>query len=429
MDQGFNSLISAYNALILERERLLLSYTLSNPYVKNADARIQSIKDNIFEYLNNTKNSLEISRNELQRNSVQLKGNIRQVPAQERAFLDLSRQQQLKQELYLFLLQKREETAIANTSNIAGIRVIDLPKADKLPFAPQNRTVWSMAFFIAVLLPAIYVYGKDLLSTKVRNRKDIEKRTQVPVIAEINHNLLQEDFITFSDSRSALAEQFRALRTNLQFMLPKAEQKVLMVTSSIPGEGKSFTSLNLAQVLSLTGQKVLLVELDLRKPKLTKLSQAKGNLGVTDYIVRPELELEEIIGIVEGNEKLFFVPAGPIPPNPSELLMSERMQQLLAEAKTNYDMVILDVPPIGAVADAQILSQYADAILYLVRAGKTPYGALEIPDKLVREGKLKNLGIVLNDVNEKDNAYYGYTYYSYGSYGNEEDKSKKWWKR
>lgn len=423
-DPSFSSLMTSYNSLNLERERLLLSYTVDNPYVTNVDQRIESVKQNILEYLRNTRSNLEVSRKEVEKNAGRLQGNIRQVPAQQRTFLDLSRQQQLKQELYLFLLQKREETAVANTSNIAGIRIIDPPKAVNAPFSPKKIVVLFASVLFALVIPIGKIYLEDILNNRVVNRADVEKRTRVPVIAEFSHNTTEVDLVEFKSSRSALAEQFRALRTNLQFMIPRPSDKAILITSGMPGEGKSFTSLNLANIYAVSGKKVLLLEFDLRKPKLSKTYTGLSKVGISNYIVDQSLTLEDMINPVGDTGNLYFGACGPIPPNPAELIMSERVGQMMQEARERFDYIIIDAPPIGAVTDGQLLNAYCDISLYVVRANYTPHELLGLPEDVRKEGKMKNMAIVLNDVSVSAGGYYGYNY----GYYHAEDKKKPWWK-
>lgn len=423
-DRNFVSLLDSYNSLNLERERLLLAYTPDNPFVTNIDIRIASVKQNILEYIRTSRENLEVSKKEIERNTGRLRGNIKEVPAQERQFLDLSRQQQLKQELYLYLLQKREETAVANTSNIAGIRVIDPPKAEAVPFSPKRSFILAAAFLFALIIPVGFVYVQDILNTKVQGRRDIEKRTQVPIIGEFTHNTSGTDLIEFKSSRSALAEQFRALRTNLQFLMPNQGDKVILVTSGMPGEGKSFTSLNLANIFAVSNKKVLLLEFDLRKPKLSKTYTGMNRVGISNYIVDRSLTLDSITNPVGDTGNLFFSACGPIPPNPAELIMNDRVAQIMQEARERFDVIIIDAPPLGAVTDGQLLSEYADVTLHMVRAGYTPHDLVGLPEDIRREGKIRNMAIILNDVGENGGGYYGY---NYGYYHADEAK-KKWWR-
>lgn len=425
-DQAFNAMISDYNDLILERDRLLMGYRPNNPVIKNADQRIQSIKDNIFDYIRNMRNSLAVSKAQIERNAGIVKYDIRKVPEQERAFLDLSRQQQLKQELYLFLLQKREETALANTSSIGGITILDKPKASKQPFSPKSSFIYLGAFVLAMLIPTGKLFLEDSLNTKIRDRKDVEDRTTVPVLAELSHNHSQEELIAFESSRSVLAEQFRGLRTNVQFFLTDEEDKVVLLSSGMPGEGKSFISLNLANVFAYSDKRVLLLEFDLRKPKLSKTYRFTNQKGISNFIVDKTLHLDDIIVPVGDTGNVYFGSCGPIPPNPSELIMKQRTKEMFTMAREQFDVVIVDAPPIGAVTDAQLLSKYCDLFLFVTRANYTPFNMLSLPEDMKREGKLKDYGIILNDVRTKgkEGGYYGYTY---GAYGEEEDKP--WWKK
>lgn len=427
-DQAFNALISNYNGLILERDRLLMGYRPNNPIIKNVDQRITSVKENIFDYIKNTRRSLEINKQEIERSTRSIRGDIRQVPAQERAFLDLSRQQQLKQELYLFLLQKREETALGNTSSIAGITILDRPKADKQPFSPKSTFVYLGCFVVALLIPTGKIFLEDSLNTRVQSRKDIEERTSAPVIAELSHNTSGIDLLEFSSSRSILAEQFRGLRTNIQFLLAEDERKIVLLSSGMPGEGKSFISLNLASVFAQSDKKVLLMEFDLRKPKLSKTYQTQvGQKGISNFMVNKELTLDDIARPVDSTGNVYFAPCGPIPPNPSELIMQARTKELFKVARERFDIIIIDAPPIGAVTDAQLLNNYADLFVFVTRAHYTPYNLLALPEDMKKERRLGNYAIVLNDVRKKGNGY-SYYGYAYGSYGQEE-KSNKWWKK
>uniref|UniRef100_F4CA93 non-specific protein-tyrosine kinase n=1 Tax=Sphingobacterium sp. (strain 21) TaxID=743722 RepID=F4CA93_SPHS2 len=426
-DQAFNTLISSYNGLILEKERLLMGYRPNNPIIKNADQRINSIKENIFDYIKNTRRSLEVNKQEIDRNFGLLRGNIKQVPVQERAFLDLSRQQQLKQELYLFLLQKREETALANTSSIGGITVLDKPKANKQPFSPKPSVIYLGSILIALLIPTGKVFLEDSLNTKVRGRKDIEERTSAPVIGELSHNTSGADLLQFDSSRAILAEQFRGLRTNIQFLLAGEENKVVLLSSGMPGEGKSFISLNLANVFAQSEKKVLLLEFDLRKPKLSKTYQAQPDQqGISNFIVNKELMIGDIARPVDASGNVYFAPCGPIPPNPSELIMKTRTKELFKAAREQFDVIIIDAPPVGAVTDAQLLNNYADLFLFVTRANYTPYNLLSLPEDMKRERKLGTYAIILNDIRKKGHGY-SYYGYAYGHYGQEEQK--KWWKK
>jgi len=429
-DANLNGLIANYNTLSLERERLLLSYKADNPFIQNTDRQLQEVKQNILDYMESKAKNLQLKRNTLSGTTSQLKSNIRQVPEQQRAYLDLSRQQQLKQELYLFLLQKREETAVSKTNNIAGIRVIDPPKADGGPFQPKPNSIWTAAFLLGLALPIGGIMAVDLFNTKVRNRKDIEKKTAVPVIAELGHNATNIELIPFETARSAIAEQFRALRTNIRYFMTDDQDKVILITSGMPGEGKSFTSLNLANVYAVQDKRVLLMEYDLRRPKLSKTYKSEDKKGISNFVIDKSLQLEDIITPVGTTGNLFFVACGPIPPNPAELILNPRTKELLDKAREQFDIIIVDAPPVGAVTDGVLLSEYCDMSLFMMRADYTPNDLVELPEELRREGKMKRLAIVLNDINLSKSGYYGSNYYGYAyGYYAEETQKRPWWKR
>lgn len=425
-DGGFASLAGSYNDLIMERERMLLSYKEDHPVIVNHDTQIEEARLNILEYLQNTENRLLINRRDMRATANVIAGDIRQVPQSQREVLDMERKQQLAQSLYLFLLQRREETAVANSARGAGIRVIE-PAKRGIDLSTNPNNYWMMAFVIALLVPAAKIAAEELLNSKVRNRKDINKRTAVPIIAEISH--MEEDYtlIDFLGKRSALAEQFRSLRTDLAFMLTKEGAKVVMLTSGMPGEGKSFTAINLAHVLAYAGKKVLLMEFDLRRPKLSSNFKLRDKqLGITNYIIDRSMTLEQLAYKVHNMESLYYIGSGPIPPNPSELISNDRTMALMNEAKEQYDLVIIDTPPIGMVTDAQLLNRHADATLYMVRANHTPLDLVKLIEELDLSGKMSNMGIVFNDVAPDQGGYYGYYGYGYGYYGEEEEpKSKK----
>lgn len=416
LDPVFEGLVIKYNSLLLERDQQLLSSTEDNPFVKNLDERIAFLRSDMLVNLSNKKKSLAISRQQLRKSSGSLEGQIRQVPAQERTYLDLARQQQIKQELYIYLLQKREETAISKTANIANSRVIDPPKSDPKPFSPKALPVLGIALILGLILPIGKIYVDELLNTKIASKKDVERYSGIPIMGELGHNFLGNNLVVTGDSRSVISEQFRVLRSNLQFFVTSQKQCVtLLMTSSMSGEGKTFATLNVGGSLAISGKKVVMLEADLRKPNLSKSLNIKPNSGITNFIIDERLYVKDILVPVESQDNLFLIPSGPIPPNPAETLMHHRMTSLIEELKRDFDYIILDAPPIGLVIDAQILQPYADLSLYLVREKFTFKDQIRIADDLYVSKKFGKMGIILNDV---DMAAKGYGYSSY--YGEEE---------
>jgi tyrosine-protein kinase Etk/Wzc len=423
-DIVFSKLVETYNGLLLERDRQLLTSTEDNPYIRNLDERIQALRGAMLSNLANTRASMQISQSQLQKDLNQFENQIRNVPAHERTYLDLARQQQIKQELYLFLLQKREEAALSKTSNISSARVIDAPKSDSLPFSPNKMVILLFGLAAGLALPFGRVYIMDILNDKVRSKEELLKLLPgMTVIGEISHFEMEGTSIG-SDPKSVIAEQFRGLRTNLHFFLKEQQGNIILLTSSTMGEGKTFTSTNLGAILAIPGKRVLLMDLDLRRASLSAKLGFKGSQGFTNYIISNAVKASDLIVPSGIHEKLFILPAGPIPPNPAELIMDQRMDELMSELKQDYDYIIMDAPPIGLVTDAQLLSRFSAITLYLVRQEYTSRNMLNIPKELHLSGKMERVAIVLNDVRRPGG--YGYAYaYGYYAYGNKVEK-KGW---
>lgn len=411
-DATFSSLVEKYNTLQLERERQLLASTESNPLVRNIDTQLAGLRTDIANNLASYKKGLEVSLQGLQLNAADINQQVRQVPAKERVFLDYSRQQLLKQELYLFLLKKREESAISKSSNMAIGKTIDPAKSDPKPFQPKNLLIYAVALVLGVLIPAGILYLKDLLNRRVLHKDDISAQTPVPILAEIGHSE-DKDVLVEHDSRSPVAEQFRALRTNLQFILSGERNKVILLTSSMSGEGKSFVATNLAAVLALSGKKVVLLEMDLRKPKISEKLGVDNHTGFSTYAIGKS-SLDSVIKPSGINDLCWLIPSGPIPPNPTELLLLEQTERMFNELRQEFDYIIIDTAPIGLVTDAQLLGRYADATLYLVRQGYTFKQQMLLTKELYQQRKMPKINLVVNDV-KSGGSYYGYGY-GYGGY-------------
>lgn len=427
-DVVFSTLIDRYNSLLLERDRRLLSATPDNPTIQNLDGQLTNLRADILENVNNTQRTLEITRNRLRQQTDVFESQVRTVPVTERQYLALARQQQIKQELYVYLLQKREETAISKTANIPSSRVIDPPKAAAEPFSPRRLATLFAGLLIGLVIPTAIIYLKSLLNTRVRRKEDISRYTQVPIAGEISHNTKKETLVVSPESRSAIAEQFRALRTNLSFYLPRPDQKTILLTSSMSGEGKSFVALNMSMIFAVSGKRVVLMEMDLRKPNISVKLDKSNNLGFTNYIINSDLAPTDILTPSGTHENLFLIASGPIPPNPAETILSHRLDELMQYLKEQFDYVIIDAPPVGLVTDAQLLAKYADLSLYLVRQGYTYKNQLQIVEDLYRTEKMKQLALLVNDIDPKSGYGYGYGHgYGYGYYDND-NASKSWWK-
>ena len=412
-DPNFSALVERYNTIVLEKEKSKLSQTEKNPYVQNLSTQIAGVRGDMLRSLSSLKTTLEISKKTLQRTSNQMAGQASSVPTIQRAFLDLGRQQQIKQELYVFLLQKKEETAISKTSNISNCKIVDAPISFG-PISPNRNAILGYGVILGLFIPLGILYIGDLLNTKVKDKEDVSSHTHVPLIAEIGSSNSLETIVVSVDSRTPISEQFRNLRTNLSFFLKDGSKRIL-VTSSMSGEGKSFCSINLAAILALTGKKVVVMEMDLRKPNLSNKFGLANNIGYTNYITSKQVSSAEIIRPSGLLDNLFIISSGPIPPNPAELLIDDRINILMTELERDFDYIIMDAPPVGLVTDAQLLSNHADLTLYVVRQGVTFKDQISIPEEIYLSKKIKNMAILLNDA--KFEFSYGY---AYGYYGMEE---------
>jgi capsular exopolysaccharide synthesis family protein len=320
------------------------------------------------------------------------------------------------------LLQKREETAIASISNKSNYSTIDKAGYSLKPIEPQESRLKTFAMLLGLVIPIAIIYLADLLNDKIISKKEIVAKTGAPIVAEITHYDGQDDMV-IKKTRSVIAEQFRILRSNLQFLIPATEDnktKVFLVCSTISGEGKSFVSNNLAGVLELTNKKVALLEFDLRKLKsINSIENEKFNRGITNYLVGQEDDLNKLFYSVNEFPNLHVFKTGPLPPNPAELMIGERMELLFKNLKANYDYIVLDSSPAGLVGDAFALDKFSDATVFIVRQRYSIKKQLDFISELKETGKFKNLVIVVNDINESvRNNYYGYgKAYGNGGYG------------
>lgn len=416
-DASVSSLIDNYNKLLLQRERMLLSATINHPVVQNLDNQIKNLKGDMVSGLHSIKHSLEAGIAQMQQNEGVLNDKIRRVPAQQRTFVEYSRQQSIKQELFLFLLQKREESLIAKSSTVSNARVIVPGRVATKPIAPNRKLILSFALLVGLMIPFVASFFRNLINQKVDHKEDIENNTQAPIIAEILHNKTpsEKDIVVTPSSRDSAAEQFRILRTELNYLLPGEDQKVILLTSSMPNEGKSYVTQNLSAMMAFSGKKVVILEFDLRKPKLAERLGIQYEKGFTHYAVG-EADLSEIIYPVAEYPNLFIIPSGPIPPNPAELILLDRTKDLFTRLKQQFDYILIDSTPC-IVTDARLVSRYADLTLFLVRVGTTYKEQIKQIQSFYQTGKFPHLNLIVNDINRKRRKYY-YGYHKYReSYG------------
>ena len=421
-DPTLSALIGKFNELQFERERMLRTTELSNPLVVNIDQQLTNLQSNILENLRNIKNGLLITSNNLRTNSGQFKSRIQQVPMLERQLQDINRQQETKQKLYLYLLQKREEAGLSLAGAVANTRVIDSATSTDYPIRPSKQIIYLAALLIGLLVPFAVIYSKELFNDKVETRQDVEHHTITPIIGELAHNT-QGPLVMTKGNRSSLAEMFRLIRTNLHFAATSPNDKVILVTSSMSREGKTFISLNLGATLVLAGKRAVVLEMDLRQPALLNMLGLSTQLGITDYIQSEDVTIESLLQPVPQVEGLFVIGAGQLVSNPAELMMSSKMGYLLNELRESFDNVIIDTAPVGKVADVFTLHRYVDQTVYVVRNGFTLKKQIELIDNILRSGKLPNPLIILNDVRTKLKNSYGY------GYGDESKQKKRLFSR
>lgn len=403
---------SQFNKLMLEREAALKTTPSSNPRIVSMEGIIEKLRLDMIESLKNIRQAQSLIMEQLSGKSRETNRVITSIPSKEKQMLEVTRQQSILQELYQYLLQKKLETAIASASTISNIKVLEPAIESNVPVSPNKKGLYIMALFIGIAIPVGFIFIREYLDDKVKSKNDIQQSTDAPVLGEIGHADQSNALVVTRNNRKVIAEQFRVVRSNLQYVLPKVEKPVLMVTSSFSGEGKSFISTNLGAVLALSGKRTAILEFDIRKPKILKGLGLNERKGITNYIVG-SLDLQEVIHPVPDVENLYVIPCGPVPPNPAEMLLNEKVDQLFAELKKNFDAIIIDTAPVGLVSDAITLGRYADSSVYIVRHGYTMKKQIQLIDDLYRNNKLPHLSIIINDIQ----AQGGYGGYGYGDYG------------
>ncbi len=442
-DASIDNIATRYNELVAQRNRLLESSNEKNPVIVKLDQQLESLKTGMQSSLNNVTNNLNLRVNSLSKQLSQINSRIYATPGAERALRNISREQQTTESLYVYLLQKREEAQIAFASAAPKSKIIDHAYlSNPLPVEPKAKITYLIALILGLMIPFSIIYAKDLLDNKLHNKLDLEKIAKdIPVLVEIPRLGKKEKKLVGREDRSVLAESLRILRTNLNYIQrtkkPGSTNNLIFITSSVPGEGKTFLSSNLAAIYASTGKKVLLIGADVRNPKLynffsndtldgkkLKVTPRSGqNIGLTDYLVNSGLDIEDItVPTKVNNEAIDIIFSGKIPPNPTELLMNDRMGRLFNKASELYDYVIVDTAPLMVVTDTLLISEYASQILYVVKAGVTETKVLDFPLKLKEEGKLKGLSFVVNNVKQNNLGYGGKYGYGYGK------TVKKWWK-
>ena len=421
---NLNALISKYNEAVLQRNRLLKSSSEDNPYVQNLTAQLDEMWPSIQMSLDAIRNDVMTQKSSADRQYSMYSSRISSTPTQERALTNMSRQQEIKANLYLMLLQKREENYISLASTAAKARIIDSPQLMG-QVAPKSNIIWLIALLLGIGFPIGLIYLLNLLRYRIEGREDVEKLTKISILADIPLAGKTVDgekaLVVRENTNNAMEEAFRGLRTNLRFIL-EGEERVILCTSCIPGEGKTFVCTNLAMSLALMGKKVVVVGLDIRKPRLVKLfGLPSDKKGITTFLSGNDMTFGALDDqIVHGvvNKNLDVLPAGIIPPNPGELISREQLDKSVELLKEHYDYVLLDTPPIGLVSDTLSIGRVADMCLFVCRADYSPRANFDLINSLNAEEKLPKISLVLNAVDMKKKKYgYDYGYGKYGKYG------------
>lgn len=416
-DASAGNVINSYNQLIIERNRLLENSTAQNPVVIDITKKINSMRFSVMETLSKNRTGLQLERNKYLEEQGKLMSRISKVPTQEKLFRSIERQQQIKENLYLLLLQKREETQLSLAVTAPKAKIVDYAHSTEKPVAPKKLIIMLAALLVGIVLPFGVIYIKELLDNKIKTKHDIERLSQTVVLAELPKIRKGESDIVGRNDLSPMAEAFRILITNMNFMIPKKEKgKVVFVTSTIKGEGKTFTSVNLALTLANPNRKVIIIGSDIRNPQLQRYDKnSRVYMGLTEFLYDENVTLDKVIHQSNMNPHLDVIYSGAIPPNPTELLTNGRYQVLLETLKPLYDYIIVDTAPLMLVTDTFLFADLADTTLYVTRSNYTEEKLIDFANKNIKANKIKNVGFVLNDVS-KSNLGYGNKYgYGYGA--------------
>ena len=418
-NQTFLTIVDAYNSKLMERERLLRSVSESNPVLMTVSKDLDILRRGVEDGVVSTRAGMEIARRDLLAKKHEAKSRIQEVPGLQRESAEISRQQLIKDKLYVFLLEKREENSLNKTLTVPRAIIMDIPDTSGIPVSPKKKNILLIALFLGVCIPAGIIFLLDFFNDCFKDRTDVEKLTTLPILGEIctkgDHD---ENLVVSAWSVAPITELFRLLRNNLQFVMTSPEKKVICVTSTVSGEGKTFLASNLALSFGLIGKKVLLVGMDIRRPQLYKYFDIPQVMqGVTTYLSGMENDITRLIIPSKVMTDLDLLPSGPIPPNPNELLYGHQLEELIGELRSRYDYIVIDTAPVGMVSDTMLIRRVTDVMLFVVRAGYTAKKSFALLDKMVSSGRFPAPYLVVNGVDMESRSY-GYRRYGYhSSYG------------
>ncbi|WP_420458905.1 GumC family protein [Neolewinella sp.] len=407
------SLITQYNETVFTRDQKLEGVTEQHPSVATYDEQLDALKQTIMQSVNVLLQESNQRIGNLQAQLQPIESNLSRLPANEQRLLEIMRDQNIQNNLYIFLLTKREEANMTIAAQVPNTRIIDRASAGSSPISPNRPMIYLLAIGVGLIVPAGTMFLRELLGKTVSTEKEVANYLPYPIVGRIVHSPAKEPLQVLKNQRSAIAEAFRLLRTNLGFLLPDGQSAVIMLTSSVSGEGKSFISSNLSAALALTKKRVVVVGLDMRKPKLAEMvlheDNSRRTVGLSNYLIGKST-YEEIV-VPSPHERLSVISSGPLPPNPAELLMEGRMDTLMERLRQNFDLIILDAPPVGIVTDGLLLKDHVDVTLFVARVGVTPKKSMHYINELVDAGKLSRVNLVINGIDPKAAYGYGYGYY------------------
>lgn len=431
-DPLLTSLIQQLSRLISEKSVLSITAKEKNPAWFVLEDKINSLKKELVENIRNIIANSKIETDELNKRIAILERSVDQLPDNERRLVNIQRKFNLNDNIYTYLLQKRAEAGIARAANLPDCQIVEeaTDRGASL-VAPKKVVVFAVALFFGILLPTLFALAKIWLNDKILSKEDLESQSDIPIVGMIGNNPGNRSLVTVDNPRGSVTEDFRSIKLNLPYMQPNREIKVICVTSSVPGEGKTFCSVNLAAVYALSGKKTLVLFADLRRPRIDKELNINLDSGLSNVLIGKSA-LSEVIQ-QSSIENLYILPPGPTPPNPAELLGTERMETLMEELKTMFDYIVIDTPPLGLVADSLLLIKLSDVVTYIVRHNYTRKIFLRKINEMYEEKRVSNISLIINDI-AGDTVGYGYGYgYRYGShsyrYGYFEEEEQPLWKK
>lgn len=407
LDKGASDALTAYNELALKRLNLSNTAKAGSPALKILEEQIDASRQNVISTVKTALESTNIALKDLRDKEAKFYDRIRTMPTQEREFISIFRQKAIKEELYIFLLQKQEENALTLAMASPKGQIVDEAYNFVEPVSLSTTMKLAIGFLIGLILPAIYLYLRAIFQTKFSTKEEVERMTRIPILGELCTHHSNSNIVVHEGDNSSISELFRLLRTNLQFMLTGRKDKVVLLTSSVSGEGKSFVSVNLAIALSLLKKRVLIIGLDIRNPRLSEYLNVSSRFGITNYLASEEVEIDQIIVPSNINPLLDIITAGPVPPNPAELILSNRLDALFDELRNRYDYIIVDSAPVAMVSDTFSLMRIADAVIYVCRANYTQREYIRYCNNLVTDGRLRNVSLVVNATNSSQGYGYG----------------------